>query len=242
MDQRRAETANSCRSTGEGDEQRATARIGSSGIAATKERLPMRNKAIGGSVPSARNQLDSSFPSFKSPVELFRYWRLFQARRHQKALCKNDAERQEVREWTPTKARCFPLLHSPPSGLWHQPHHLENGGPSKRTDQRGPPDVLRCQFAQSSKRLVGSGGTPASFSPAMIPSTESKWMPSRKSLSELKPDEAFFSIDEYGPFAIKAKRRSEASSLLASSMPFRSGRNQRDGRSSLPLLSCRETR
>jgi hypothetical protein len=47
-------------------------------------------------------------------------------------------------------------------------------------------------------------------------------------LSELKEDQAFFSIDEYGPFAVKRNGGSSESDL-ANTTPSPNGKSRRDG-------------
>ena len=60
-------------------------------------------------------------------------------------------------------------------------------------------------YVPSSRRPDSNGGRPKLYSPAMIPITTTKVDAIKQILSDLKEDEAFFSIDEYGPFAIKRK-------------------------------------
>src|SRR5665213_1317590 len=127
MDQRRAETGHTYRGACEGVEQSATTAIGGSAICGHQGGASNAKQSIGGSVPSARNQLDASLllPS-NLKWNLVSLLEVVSTRRNPEALCKNDAERQEVRNrFQQRRGVCAVAFAA--RFLWHQPHNLEDG-------------------------------------------------------------------------------------------------------------------
>ena len=109
------------------------------------------------------------------------------------------------------KQAVFSLLHSPPSA------HAINRSTWRMADlqdilrRQGVPlckDVIRTIFKEAGYKWRSARVVLTSRDPEYRAKVEAI----NKILSELGQDEAFFSIDEYGPFAVKKKRRSKAGS------------------------------
>ena len=103
------------------------------------------------------------------------------------------------------KKAVFSLLHEPPSNYginrtsWKMPDFC--AGSCARRGGRPVPEVIRkitkaAGYQWRKARVVLTSNDPA---------YSEKLDRIRTILSGLRPDEAFFSIDEYGPFAVKMK-------------------------------------
>ena len=136
---------------------------------------------------------------------LFKWWKLFReggakllfTRRPRSDIkANNDALKQAV----------FALLHSPPAS------HGFNRTTWRMADLSRPcfpkmATVLlaRRLSAQSSKKPAGKWRHARVVLTSNDPEYRAKVEAIKEILAELREDEAFFSIDEYGPFAIKQK-------------------------------------
>jgi len=144
-----------------------------------------------------RSFLHLSRRSLRSYLERYRRGStvlLFTKRMNAQKKCQNDRIRQAV----------FELLHSPPS------LHGINRTTWKMSDLQR---VLREQGHSISRDLISTIIQDAGFKwrkarvvlTSRDPSYRTKVERIVKILSELKSDEAFFSIDEFGPFAVKKR-------------------------------------
>lgn len=173
--------------------------------AATKGELAKRNKAMAvlaysrgiGSTPL------SSFLEI-SPKSMFRFWKLFRTGGTQKLFERRPRSDKKSNN-EETKREVFALLHSPPSA------HGLNRTSWRQTDLR---DVLRNEYNDSVNcetihTIIKEAGWQWRHARMVLTSNDPDYRAKvdvvKKTLAELRPDEAFFSIDEYGPFAIKQK-------------------------------------
>jgi hypothetical protein len=173
--------------------------------AAAKGDLWLRNKAMA-MLGYLRGISTARICSFLYIPErtLFKWWKLFRkggmktlfTRRPRSDIkANNDTIRQAV----------FALLHSPPAS------HGFNRTTWRMTDLRS---VLSDQFhrplsPQVIRTIIKAAGWRWRYARIVLTSNDPEYRAKveaiKKILSELREDEAFFSIDEYGPFAIKQK-------------------------------------
>ena len=170
----------------------------------TDETLPMRNKAI--AVLGRLRGIDPvSISSFLDISEgtFWRYWRLFKQGGTKKLFARRTrSDKKSVKD--SNKKAVFALLHSPPAA-----HGIN------RTTWRM--EDLRCVLTEEGspmgcdtiRTIIKEAGWKWRHARIVLTSNDPDYRVKvdaiKNILSELKPDEAFFSIDEYGPFAIKEK-------------------------------------
>ncbi len=170
----------------------------------TEEELPMRNKAIAvlGHLRGIAHIATCSFLNISNGT-YFRYWRLFKQGGTKMLFAKRTrSDKKSVKE--SNQKAVFALLHSPPSA------HGINRTTWRMEDLRlvlakeGPP-----MCADTIRTIIKEAGWKWRHARVVLTSNDPEYRVKvdaiKKILSELKPDEAFFSIDEFGPFAIKRK-------------------------------------
>jgi hypothetical protein len=170
----------------------------------TEETLPVRNKAIAvlGRLRGIDHGSISSFLNI-SLGTFWRYWRLFKQGGTKKLFARRTrSDKKSVKD--SNKKAVFALLHSPPAA-----HGIN------RTTWRM--EDLRCVLTKEGypmccdtiRTIIKEAGWKWRHARVVLTSNDPEYRVKvdaiKKILSELKPDEAFFSIDEYGPFAIKEK-------------------------------------
>lgn len=170
----------------------------------TEETLPVRNKAIAvlGRLRDINYVSISSFLNI-SQGTFWRYWRLFKQGGTKKLFARRTrSDKKSVKD--SNKKAVFALLHSPPAA-----HGIN------RTTWRM--EDLRCVLTKEGypmccdtiRTIIKEAGWKWRHARVVLTSNDPEYRAKvdaiKKILSELKPDEAFFSIDEYGPFAIKEK-------------------------------------
>jgi hypothetical protein len=170
----------------------------------TEETLPVRNKAIAvlGRLRGIDHVSISSFLNI-SQGTFWRYWRLFKQGGTKKLFARRTrSDKKSVKD--SNKKAVFALLHSPPAA-----HGIN------RTTWRM--EDLRCVLTKEGypmccdtiRIIIKEAGWKWRHARVVLTSNDPEYRVKvdaiKKILSELKPDEAFFSIDEYGPFAIKEK-------------------------------------
>jgi hypothetical protein len=172
--------------------------------AATKEGLPMRNKALavlchlrGISWAPACSFLQISSGTW------FRYWRLFQEGGTTR-LFSRTTRSDKKSEIDSNKSAVFSLLHSPPAAYGINRTTWRMVDLRKVLTEQGHP--MCCDVIHT---IIKEAGWKWRHARVVLTSNDPEYRTKvdaiKKILSELKPDEAFFSIDEYGPFAIKQK-------------------------------------
>jgi hypothetical protein len=170
----------------------------------TEETLPVRNKAIAvlGRLRGIDHVSISSFLNI-SQGTFWRYWRLFKQGGTKKLFARRTrSDKKSVKD--SNKKAVFALLHSPPAA------HGINRTTWRMEDLRyvltkeGYP--MCCDTIRT---IIKEAGWKWRHARVVLTSNDPEYRVKvdaiKKILSELKPDEAFFSIDEYGPFAIKEK-------------------------------------
>jgi transposase len=173
-------------------------------LAATKGKLAERNRAV--TVMSYvrginRDQICSFLQI--STGSLFRYWRAFREGGSKQLLTRKERS-DKLSNKEEVKSAIFALLHSPPSA-----HDINRTTWTIATLE----EVLIRQDqpagAATIRTVIKEAGFKWRHARVVLtsndPDYKAKVEAISKILSELKPDEAFFSVDEYGPFAIKMK-------------------------------------
>jgi len=130
-----------------------------------------------------------------------KYWRLYQRGGTAALFAKRVNSRQKSKD-EGIKQAVFALLHSPPSA------HGINRSTWRLTDLQ---QVFRGRGEQLSRYVIRTIIKEAGYKwrkarivlTSKDPEYKAKIEVIKKILSELKSDEAFFSIDEFGPFAVK---------------------------------------
>ena len=174
-------------------------------VAATKGERPVRNKALT-VLAYARGINSSPICSFLqiSSGSLFRYWRAFR---------KGGTELLFLRKPRSDKKACIPavqnavfaVLHSPPSayGFNRTSWRLEDLRTALGTEYN---DSISCDVI---REIIVKAGWKWRLARRVLTSNDPEYREKvdriKKTLVGLGKDEAFFSIDEYGPFAIKKK-------------------------------------
>jgi transposase len=172
--------------------------------AAAKEGLPMRNKAV--AVLCRLRGINCapvcSFLQISSGT-WFRYWRLFQ-RGGTKMLFANKTRSDKKSEIDSNKSAVFALLHSPPAAYGINRTTWRMADLRTVLGREGHP--MCCDVIHT---IIKEAGWKWRHARVVLTSNDPDYRVKvdaiKKILSELTPDEAFFSIDEYGPFAIKQK-------------------------------------
>lgn len=173
--------------------------------AATTRERPARNRALV-VLAYARGINSSPICSFLqiSRGSLFRYWRDFR---------EGGTERLFFRKPRSDKKACIPaiqnavfsLLHSPPSA------HGFNRTTWRLADMKAAlgeeyNDAISCDVI---REIIVNAGWKWRLARRVLTSNDPDYREKvdriKKTLAELRKDEAFFSVDEYGPFAIKKK-------------------------------------
>ena len=172
--------------------------------AATDGKLSMRNKSMTvlGRLRGISCGLVRCFLQVSKQPSL-NYWKLFRES-GTKLLFARKSPNTNKSDRDCTKCAVFTLLHSPPAA-----HNINRTtwrmvDLQKILSEQHQPlgrDVIR--------RVIKEAGFKWRRARIVLTSKDPEYGPKldaiKKILSELKPDEAFFSIDEYGPFAVKQK-------------------------------------
>jgi len=171
---------------------------------ATQERLKMRNKALAvlchlrgiGWVQG------SSFLQI-STGSWFRYWSSFQ-RGGTKSVFARKTRNDKKSDIDSNKDAVFSLLHSPPAAYGLNRTTWRMSDLRNVLAEQGHP--MCCDVIH---RIIKEAGWKWRHARIVLTSNDPEYRAKvdaiKDILSNLKPDEAFFSIDEYGPFAIKQK-------------------------------------
>lgn len=173
--------------------------------AATKGQIPIRNKAL---VVLAYLRGISSSPicSFLkiSKGSLFRYWRDFRSGGTEKLFFRKPRSDKKANNQAIQNA-VFSLLHSPPSA------HGFNRTTWRLADMKAVlgeeyNDAISCDVIHE---IIVNAGWKWRLARRVLTSNDPEYRAKvdriKATLAELGKDEAFFSVDEYGPFAIKKK-------------------------------------
>ncbi|MFP5236652.1 MAG: IS630 family transposase [Acidobacteriota bacterium] len=174
-------------------------------LAATKGERPVRNKALA-VLAYARGINSSPICSFLqiSSGSLFRYWRVFR---------KGGTELLFLRKPRSDKKACIPavqnavfaVLHCPPSayGFNRTSWRLEDLRTALGTEYN---DSISCDVI---REIIVKAGWKWRLARRVLTSNDPEYREKvdriKKTLAGLGNDEAFFSVDEYGPFAVKKK-------------------------------------
>lgn len=173
--------------------------------AATKGERPARNRALV-VLAYARGINSSRICSFLqiSRGSLFRYWRDFREGGTEKLFFRKP--RSDKKACVPAiQNAVFSLLHSPPSA------HGFNRTTWRLADMKAAlgeeyNDAISCDVI---REIIVNAGWKWRLARRVLTSNDPDYREKvdriKKTLAELGKDEAFFSIDEYGPFAIKKK-------------------------------------
>jgi hypothetical protein len=173
--------------------------------AATKGELPNRNKALA-VLAYARGINSTPICEFLhiSDGSFFRYCRAFRIGGTEKLFFRKP--RSDKKACIPAVQNAvFSLLHSPPSA------HGFNRTTWRLADMRAAlgeeyNDAISCDVI---REVIVSAGWKWRLARRVLTSNDPEYRVKvdriKKTLAELGKDEAFFSVDEYGPFAIKKK-------------------------------------
>jgi transposase len=172
--------------------------------AVTKGKLSTRNRAL--AVMSYVRGIDcEQICSFLqiSTATLYRYWRTYRDDGTQALLTRKERSDKRSNDEDVKKA-VFALLHSPPSA-----HGVNRTSWTIRELQKVLAKGEHPAGSDSIRTIIKESGFQWRHARIVLTSNDpdysSKVAAITKILSELKSDEAFFSVDEYGPFAIKTK-------------------------------------
>ena len=172
--------------------------------AAKREKLPVRNRAIA-ILSYMRGISQTSICPFLqiSSGSLFRYLRAFRKGGTKELFTKRPRSDKKSNQ-EENRAAVFSILHSPPAShginrtSWRMAdlqHVLSNEG-HPMSGSVIHTIIQEAGWKWKHARFVLTSNDPE---------YRAKVDAIKKILAELQPDEAFFSIDEYGPFAIKKK-------------------------------------
>jgi transposase len=172
--------------------------------AATKGKLSTRNRAVA-VMSYVRGINCDQICSFLqiSTGSLFRYWRTYRETGTQNLFTRKPRHDKQSNDEA-VKSSVFALLHSPPSAH----------GVNRTTWTMAELQRILCQGAHpagaaSIRAIIKESGFKWRHARVVLtsndPDYKAKVEAITKILSVLKSDEAFFSVDEYGPFAIKMK-------------------------------------
>jgi hypothetical protein len=172
---------------------------------ATKGTLSIRNRSMAmlGYLRGISSAPICSFLKI-SDGSLFRYWRLYRGGGTSALFARNPRSDKKSNNES-IKSAVFALLHSPPAA------HGINRTTWRMADLRSVlgeelNDAISCGTIHT---IIKEAGWKWRHARVVLTSNDPDYRAKvdaiKKILSELKSDEAFFSIDEYGPFAIKQK-------------------------------------
>jgi len=172
--------------------------------AATEGKLSTRNRAI--AVMSYISGINSgqicSFLQI-SNGSLFRYWRTYRENGIEKLFTRKERSDKQSNDEA-VKIAVFALLHSPPSI-----HGVNRTTWTIADLQRILSGGAHPAGAETIRTIIKESGFKWRHARVVLtsqdPDYRAKLEAITKILSELTSDEAFFSVDEYGPFAIKMK-------------------------------------
>lgn len=139
-----------------------------------------------------------------SQSSLFQYWREFRKGGTEKLLFRKH--RRDKRACMPgIQNAVFSLLHSPPSAHGFNRTTWRLADLKTSLDQQLN-DAISCHVI---REIIVNGGWKWRLARRVLTSNDPEYREKvdriKKTLAELGKDEAFFSVDEYGPFAIKKK-------------------------------------
>lgn len=172
--------------------------------AATKGKLSARNRAVA-VMSYVRGINRDSICSFLqiSTGSLYRYWRKYRET-GTKALFTRKTRRDKQSNDEAVKSAVFALLHSPPSA-----HGVNRTTWTIADLQKILSQGEHSAGADSIRAIIKESGFKWRHARIVLTSNDPEYKVKVQAISnilaELKPDEAFFSVDEYGPFAIKMK-------------------------------------
>jgi transposase len=172
--------------------------------AATKGKLSTRNRAVA-VMSYVRGINCNQICSFLqvSTGSLFRYWRIYRESGTEKLFTRKARSDKQSNDEA-VKSAVFALLHSPPSA-----HGINRTTWTIVDLQRILSEGEHTAGGQTIRTVIKEAGFKWRHARVVLtsndPDYKAKVEAITKILSVLKPDEAFFSVDEYGPFAIKVK-------------------------------------
>jgi transposase len=172
--------------------------------AATKEGLPMRNRAVAVlcRLRGISNTPVCSFLHISRPT-LCRYWKKFN-RGGTKMLFTDKTRSDKKSTIESNKNAVFALLHTPPATYGINRTTWRMDDLKSKLSEEG--HLMSCDVIHT---IIKEAGWKWRHARVVLTSNDPDYRAKvdaiKKILSELKSDEAFFSIDEYGPFAIKQK-------------------------------------
>jgi transposase len=173
-------------------------------LAATKGKLSQRNRAVG-VMSYVRGIHQDPICSFLqiSTRSLFRYWREFRNSGSEQLLLRKERS-DKLSNQEDVKSAIFALLHSPPSA-----HGINRTTWTIATLEEVLSKGSHPAGAATIRTVIKEAGFKWRHARVVLTSNDPEYRAKveaiSKILSELTPDEAFFSVDEYGPFAIKMK-------------------------------------
>ncbi len=173
--------------------------------AATKGQIPVRNKALA-VLAYSRGISSSPICSFLqiSQGSLFRYWRDFRTGGTEKLFFRKPRSDKKANNPAIRNA-VFSLLHSPPAayGFNRTTWRLAD---MKAVLGEEYNDAISCDVI---REIIIDAGWKWRLARRVLTSNDPEYRVKvdriKKTLAELGKDEAFFSVDEYGPFAIEKK-------------------------------------
>lgn len=172
--------------------------------AVTKGKLSTRNRALAvmGYVRGIDCEQICSFLQISTGT-LYRYWRTYREDGTQALLTRKQRSDKQSNDEAIKKA-VFALLHSPPSAHGVNRTTWTIAGLQEVLAKGEHPVGI-----ESIRTIIKESGFQWRHARIVLtsndPGYKAKVAAITKILSELKSDEAFFSVDEYGPFAIKRK-------------------------------------
>lgn len=173
-------------------------------LAATREKLPLRNRSIA-ILSYMRGISPTSICPFLqiSSGSLFRYLRAFR-KGGTKELFDRKTRSDKKSAQEANRTAVFSVLHSPPATHGINRTSWRMADLQRVLSQEGHP--MGCDTIRTIIQEAGWKWKHARFVlTSNDPDYRAKVDAIKKILAELEPDEAFFSIDEYGPFAVKKK-------------------------------------
>jgi transposase len=172
--------------------------------AITEERLSMRNKAIT-VLARERGIVQSDVCSFLfiATKTATRYWTDYQRGGIERLFGRKPSSRQKVKDKRITQA-VFALLHSPPSMFGINRSTWKLADLHSVLKKQGT-DLCR----ESIRTIIKNAGYRWRKARIVLTSRDPEYRAKvdaiKHILRELKQSEAFFSVDEYGPFAVKKR-------------------------------------
>jgi transposase len=172
--------------------------------AATKGKLSTRNRAVAVMSYVRGINCDQICTFLQiSTGSLFRYWRTYRETGTQNLFTRKPRSDKQSNDEA-VKSAVFALLHSPPSA-----HGVNRTTWTIADLQKVLSQGEHPAGAESIRTIIKESGFKWRHARIVLtsndPDYKAKVEAITKILSVLKPDEAFFSVDEYGPFVIKMK-------------------------------------